>query len=151
MVGRVSTTMMFNNLSGALQNNLQNLLRLQQQQATQRKYFKLSDNPSEIARGLALETSIIANSRFIETQKDGVDMLLFAEQTLLIANDVTLRIRDLVIQAGNGSLSRAAVNAIADEIDALKMQLLDTLNAKIGGRYIFGGTKTTTRPFVMDG
>ena len=150
MADRITTSMVYGSMMGSLQNNLQNLLDLQRQAATQNKYSKLSDNPADIARALGLESSIVMNEQYIRNQDDGVTMLKYAETALDTAVNILQTIRTKVIYAGDGALDKTAVAAIADEIDALKQQLLDTLNTKVAGKYIFGGTDTTTKPFVMD-
>ena len=150
MADRVSTSMVYGSLMGSLQNNLQNLLDLQRQQATGNKYSKLSDNPADIARALSLESSMVSNMQFISNQEDAVTMLKYAETAMDKAVNIIQTIRTKVVYAGNGALDATAVAAIADEVDGLKQELLDTLNTKVAGKYIFGGTDTTTRPFVTD-
>jgi len=142
--------MIFGSMMGTLHSNLQNMLDIQRQISTQKKYHRLSDNPSGIARALSLQSSIAANAQFMNSQSDAITMLRFTETALMRANDIVQDIRALVIQAGNGALDRTELEAIATQIDALKQGLLDTLNTRVAGRFIFGGTDTTTRPFVMD-
>jgi len=142
--------MIFGSMMGTLHNNLQNMLDIQRQISTQRKYSRLSDNPSGIARALSLQSSISANAQFMNSQHDAITMLRFTETALMRANDIVQDIRSLIIQAGNGALDRPELEAIATQIDALKQGLLDTLNTRVAGRFIFGGTDTTNRPFVMD-
>lgn len=137
-------------MMGSLQNNLQNLLDLQRQMITQNKYSKISDNPAEIARALSLESSMISNTEYIANQEDAITMLKYAETAMDSAINIVQTIREKVIYAGDGALDSTAVAAIADEIDALKEQLLDTLNTKVAGKYLFGGTDTTKAPFAMD-
>jgi flagellar hook-associated protein 3 FlgL len=141
--------MMYGTLMSSLQNNLQNLLNLQRQMATQNKYSKLSDNPAAISRSLSLQSSIISNAQYIENQKDAMTILKDSETAMDSLIQTLQTIREKVIYAGDAALDKTAVAAIADEIDALKQSLLDTLNTKIADKYIFGGTDTTTKPFVM--
>lgn len=150
MANRVTTTMMYSTLMGSLQNNLQSLLDLERQASTQEKYAKLSDNPSAIARALAIESSLTFNSQYITNQSDAVSMLKHADSAMNSALNIVQTIREKVVYAGNGSLSTTAAAAIADEIDALKDGLLDILNQKVGGKYLFGGKDTSNRPFVKD-
>jgi len=141
--------MIYGSMVGTLHNNLQNLLDIQRQMATERKYHRLSDNPSEIARALSLQSSMTANAQFVKNQSEAIAMLRLSETAMNTALDIVHEIRELVIQAGNGALDRTELEAISTRIDALKQGLLDTLNTRVAGRYIFGGTDTTTRPFVM--
>jgi flagellin-like hook-associated protein FlgL len=142
--------MMYSGMWGLVQNNLQNLLDLQTQLATERKYQKISDNPGAVTRALAIESSIRVNSQYIENQEDGSTMLRYAEEAMDSAIDILQQIRTKVIYAGDGALDSTSLEAIAQEIIALKGQLLDTLNTKIAGKYIFGGASCSTAPFVED-
>ncbi|MDR1977198.1 MAG: flagellar hook-associated protein FlgL, partial [Synergistaceae bacterium] len=150
MANRVTTSMVYGSLMGSLQNNLQNLLTLERQLSTQNKYLKLSDNPAAISRSLSLQSSITSNTRYIQNQEDAIAVLKYSETAMDTVLDILQTIRTKVIYAGDGALGPTEVDAIANEIDALKDQLMDTLNTKVAGKYIFGGTDTTTKPFVMD-
>ena len=150
MANRGTTSMVYNSLMTSLQDNLQNLLDLQRQLATQNKYSKLSDNPAAIARSLSLQSAITTNAQYVKTQEDAAAALRTSETALDAILDDVQKIRIKVLEAGNGALDKTAVAAIADEIDTLKQSILDTLNTKIAGKYIFGGTDTGAKPFVMD-
>ena len=150
MANRVTTSMIYGSMLGAAQANLKNLLDLQRQMATQNKYSKLSDNPAEIARALSIESSLVANERYTIAQEDSVTMLKHAQNAMNSALEIVQTIRAKVVYAGNGALDRTSVAAIADEIDELKRQLLDTLNSKVAGKYLFGGTDTGSKPFEID-
>ena len=150
MANRVTTSMVYGSLNGALQDNLKTVMDLQRQFSTQNKYNKISDNPGEIMRGLALESTLSSSEYYTSTQRDASDQLKHSQVALNSALDILQTIRTKVIYAGNGALDRTAAAAIADEIDALKDQLIDVLNSKVAGKYLFGGTDTATKPFVMD-
>jgi flagellin-like hook-associated protein FlgL len=142
--------MMYNSLTGSLQSNMQKLLNLEQQMSTSRKFSKLSESPAEIARALSLQSSMVSNARYITNQEDSITMLKLSETAMQTVVDTVEKIRTLVIQAGNGALGPSEVEAIANEIESLKQLLLDTLNKKSAGKYIFGGADTTHPPFVID-
>jgi flagellar hook-associated protein 3 FlgL len=128
--------MLYSSLMGSLQSNLKNLLDLERQMATESKYSKLSDNPGEIARALSLQSSITVNEQYIKTQTDAAYMLKYSEIAMTSALDILQTIRAKVIYAGDGALGPTELEAIAQEIDALKMELLDVLNSKVGGKYL---------------
>ena len=55
--------------------------------------------------------------------------------------------RELTLQAANGSTSDAGRQAIKQQIDQLTEEAKSTLNSAYDGRYIFSGTKTDTPPY----
>ena len=59
-------------------------------------------------------------------------------------------IRTLVIQAGDGALSKSDREIIAKQIEANRQTILDALNTKVAGQYLFGGTSTGEAPFVLN-
>lgn len=150
MYSRTTTSSMNSALMGSLQNSLSNIQDLQRQLATGKKYSKLSDNPSAITRALQLESTINANDKYLQNGETAITMLKYSEGALDRVLDAAQRIRDLVIQAGDGAMSSSELQNIADQIKAEKLSILDALNARVAGQYIFGGTDTSTPPFVMN-
>ncbi|NLL36509.1 MAG: flagellar hook-associated protein FlgL [Fretibacterium sp.] len=149
MANRITTPMVYGSMLSSAQANLKTLLDLQRQMTTQNKYSKLSDNPVEIARALSLESSLVANERYTAAHEDSVTMLKHSQNALTAALNIVQTIHEKVVYAGNGALGTSGA-AIADEIDQLKQQLVDTLNTRVAGKYLFGGTDTGTAPFQID-
>lgn len=149
MHNRVTTSMMYGTLMNSLQENSRRLLDLQRQMSTMRKYARLSDNPSAIARSLSLESSLRANEAYRGTHDNALTMLKHSEAALDKVLNAAQKIRTLVIQAGDGALGRDDLTKIADQIEAKKREILDALNTKVAGKYLFGGTDTGTKPFVV--
>ena len=148
MNSRMTTATMYSTLLNSLQKNYAGLQDLQKQIATGNKYTKLADNPNAIARALNLESTLNATEKYYANSRDAVTMLNYSDSALNNINEAVQRIRSLVIQAGNGSYDESELNDIADSIDAQKKIILDNLNARVAGKYIFGGTDTSTRPFT---
>ena len=149
MNSRVTTSMMYGTLISSLHENSRRVLDLQRQLSTMRKYARLSDNPAVIARSLNLEAALKDNKIYRETHDSAVAMLKHSEDTLNQVLEAARAIRDLVIQAGNGTLPREQVADIARQIEENKKTILNALNAKVAGKYLFGGTDTGTKPFVI--
>ena len=149
MSNRVTTSMMYGNLMSALHDNSRRVLDLQRQMSTMRKYAKLSDNPAVIARSLNLEASLRANETYRETHENAMTMLKHSEGALNKVLNAAQAIRTLVVQAGNGALTAKDQAAIAEQIEANKREIFDALNTRVAGKYLFGGTDTGTKPFVI--
>jgi len=52
-----------------------------------------------------------------------------------------------LLQAANGVHSTTSMQAIAGDLEALKLHMLDTANSSINGTYLFSGTNLKQRPF----
>ena len=137
-------------LLSSLQGNYRNIQNLQKQLATLKKYSNLSENPSAISRALELQSAIAANDDYKENGENAVALLKHAEGALDQVLNAAKAIRTLVIQAGDGALSKSDREIIAKQIEANRQTILDALNTKVAGQYLFGGTSTGEAPFVLN-
>ncbi len=148
MYSRLTTSTMYGSLMNSLSQSQRNIQDLQKQIATGNKYTKLSDNPSAISRSLALQSALNANDKYQTNTTNGITMLRYADSALNNVLDAVQSIRSLVIQAGDGALSNDQLKDITAQIEANKRIMMDNLNTKVAGQYLFGGTDTSTKPFV---
>ena len=148
MYSRLTTATMYGSLMDSLSQSQRNLQNLQQQIATGNKYNKLSDNPSAISRSMGVQSALNANDKYQTNTTNGITMLRYADAALNNVLDAVQSIRSLIIQAGDGALSSDQLKDITAQIEANKKIMLDNLNTKVAGQYIFGGTDSGTRPFV---
>ena len=147
---RVTNSMMQNVFLGDVYTNLQRLLDQQRQITTGKKYSSPSDNPVDVARQISLETTLRENTQYQRNMDDGLTWLSNTETALNQMTDVTQRIRELVIAAGNGSYGADTdMAAIAQEIEELKEELRNTANYSVEGRYLLAGLATSSAPFVV--
>lgn len=56
------------------------------------------------------------------------------------------RIRELTLQASNGTLEEDQRKAVAEEVKQLKEHLQNIGDTQVGGKYIFNGNQTNVRP-----
>ncbi|MCR4818999.1 MAG: flagellar hook-associated protein FlgL [Fretibacterium sp.] len=149
MYSRTTTSGMYGTLLGSLQDSLSHIQDLQRQLATNNKYARLSDNPSAVTRGLELESTLAATEKYMQNGQSAISMLNYSEGAMNTVLDAAQSIRDLVIQAGNGALGESELEDIVAQIEAKRQTIVDALNSKVAGQYIFGGTDTSTPPFSM--
>jgi flagellar hook-associated protein 3 FlgL len=121
----------------------------QSQILTAKRLNKPSDGASDFvslvdlkARELRLGTSLGTIADATNALNEGVNHLTEASQVLTHAHS-------LALDAANASSDGPAYEAIAVEVDALLSRFTDLANAKVGDRYLFGGTATTTKPFEV--
>ncbi len=148
MYNRLTTATMYGSLMQSLQASQRNIQDLQRQIASGNKYMDLSENPAAIARSLQLQATLNANDRYQENTKNAVTMLRYSESALNNVLNAAETIRTLIVQAGDGALTASELSDVSAQIEANKKIMLDNLNTRVAGQYIFGGTDTSTRPFV---
>lgn len=146
---RVTNKMMSNNFLTDMNNNLQNLSKIQQQLTSGKEVRRPSDDPFKVARAMQLHTDINTNKQYNENITDASNWLDTTDTALNEVGSVLQRIRELLVSSGNAAYGSDERNAIKNEINQKVGELTQALNTNFDGKYIFGGTRGTSKP-VMD-
>ncbi len=121
---------------------------LRTQGATGLRLNNPSDDPSAIRPVLTTRTQIRHTERYIETMGVTLDKMESMDGHLEHVENLLVRVKEISINAINGSMSDADRIVLADEVDNLRNELLDAANATVDGKYIFSGYAENTKPFV---
>lgn len=146
---RVTNRMLSNNFLRDMRTNLYNMSKVQTQLTTGKEISKPSDNPFKVARSMQLYTDIASNKQYNENIKDTLNWLDSTDTALGQVNDSLQRVRELMISAGNAAYGSDEKKAIKDEINEKVSEIAQILNTNFDGRYLFGGTKTTSKPIAI--
>jgi flagellar hook-associated protein 3 FlgL len=146
---RISSQQVFSGGINRLQELNANLNNTQQQISTGKKVNKPSDDPVAAARILKLDQEV----KRIETYERNVSLadnrLKQEESALASSVDIIQRIRELTVQAGNGSLSANDRKSISAEMRQRVDQLAEITNTRdASGEYIFSGFQGNQPAFV---
>ncbi|MCD6259568.1 MAG: flagellar biosynthesis protein FlgL [Helicobacteraceae bacterium] len=77
-----------------------------------------------------------------------------SNQTDVVLNDFQMsldKMKNLFIQAANGSQNSTSLNAIAVELRGLEDHFRNLANTSINGKYLFAGSDVDTKPIADDG
>lgn len=147
MLNRVTNQTM----AAAAQRNLQagqsRLAALQEKAITLQNITRPSDDPAALANALATRASLRAADQYSNNISDGNGWLNTADAALEQATNILSRVRDLTLQAANGSLNEAAKEVIAVELEGLTKDLLVRANTQYMGRNIFAGNSDSAGAF----
>ncbi|KEI10686.1 flagellin [Clostridium sp. K25] len=143
---RVTNKMLSNNFLADMKANLENVNKIQQQNTSGKKFRKPSDDPFAVARSMQLHTDINTNKQYSKNITDVSNWLDTTDTALGQAGDVLQRVRELLITSGNGGYTKSERRAIKDEINEKIGEMSQILNTNFSGNYIFGGTRSTTKP-----
>ncbi|WP_160687327.1 flagellar hook-associated protein FlgL [Clostridium sp. C2-6-12] len=149
-MGRITNAMLSRNYLTNANRNLTNMRTLQSQLASGKAINRPSDDPYKASRTMQLYTEIDSNKQFNENIKDISNWLDTTDTALNQAGNVFGRIRTLLLTAGDGGYGPNERKAIQDEMKEKVNQLAQILNTNFDGAYIFGGTKSTSKPVVVD-
>lgn len=146
---RISTTMMYEMGVGALTAQQGELLRTQQQMASQRRLLSAADDPAAASTALRVSQSLARNQQIEANQEAAANRLAIGESALSSVGDVLQSVKERLLQAQNGTLSATERGMLAADVDNMLGQLLTLANSKDGtGAYLFAGYAETTIPFV---
>lgn len=148
---RVTNRMLNNNVIRNINRNLEIMSRTQEQMSSGKAVSRPSDDPIVVARVLAFKTSIAANDQYKKNMEDARGWLDASERALDMATATLQRARELAVYGANGTMPDTSMEALAAEADQLLDELVQTANTSYGGRFVFGGSKTTDAPFSRSG
>jgi flagellar hook-associated protein 3 FlgL len=149
---RISTNMIFQRATSGILDAQSQVSKTQLQMSSGKKVINPSDDPIAAARILQLQHSIDLHNTY-QTNIGYAQASLNAEESALNnANNFLQRIRVLAIQAGNGVITSADMQSIAQELHQDLNGLVALANSQDGsGNHLFAGNRTTISPFSQSG
>lgn len=143
--------------SGLTQTYLRNLQRSQSDLAasnlkltSQRKYNHVSEDTGSAARAFAVRDQLAKNQEYTNTVDNAIGELDTADDNILTISSILKNVYARVTKAAGGSMSQENLDAIAEELDGLNNEILQTMNAKYGDKYLFSGSGNDVQPFTVD-
>lgn len=147
---RVSTSMIYQQLTDKLSENAEGMKTLQGQLSTGNKYASPAEAADLVGRVQAIESrlkTLDADAKSVSRVKVGVDA---QARALEVAAELTDRLKELAFQGANSQTSQTILNSYAEEVASIKRSLLDLANAKdADDRYVFGGVRSGTPPYEI--
>jgi flagellar hook-associated protein 3 FlgL len=148
---RISSQQIFSGGISRLQELNSSLNQTQEQISTGKRVNKPSDDPVAAARILKLDQELSRIETYQRNAGLAENRLQQEESALDGSVDVVQRIRELTVQAGNGSLSSNDRKSISSELKERIGQLANIANTRdASGEYIFSGFQGNTAAFAKD-
>ena len=145
---RVSTSMMFQQLTDKLSENSEGMKLLQGQLSTGFKYSAPSEAPDLVGRVQAVESrlkTLDTDAKSVSRVKVGVDA---QARALEVAAEITDRLKELAFQGANSATSQSVLDGYAEEVGSMRRSLIDLANSKDSDdRYVFGGVRSGEPPY----
>lgn len=147
---RISTKSIYENATTQLNKLQSNMARTQNQLSTNRRMLSAADDPIASARALEVTQSKSLNEQYATNRSNANSSLALVEGALNDGGNLLMDVQTLVVQAGNGTLSKADRLMIATEIEGRMQDLIGVANTSDGaGGYLFSGYRGTTIPFIQ--
>jgi len=108
---------------------------------------KPSDDPLGAERAMRLSDQLESTKAYRTGVDESRSWMDATDTALSSLDDIVQRVRELTLQAANGSTTAAGRQSIKLEVDQLTEQAKTTLNSAFDGRHLFSGTATGTAPY----
>ena len=140
MISRVTSSTQMRAAQANLQASAQRLAQLQEQSTSLKTISRASDDPARAANAMAVRAEQRATAQYTRNADNGVGWLTTIDGALDESTKLLTKVRDLAVQGSNAAtMTPAAKEAIAVQIEGLKKDLLSQANASYLGRTVFAG------------
>jgi flagellar hook-associated protein 3 FlgL len=151
----MSTRITSNMISRSVLNDLNEvstrMAKTQQRMSSGKQITRASDDPYGASRALTLRADVAGTQQYQRNVSEATAWQNVTDAALAKITDAVHRARELAIQGASDSAGQTSRTAAAAEIDQLIASVKQEANASYGGRYVFSGTKTDTRPYDVNG
>ena len=133
-----------------LSRSYSNLDKYSDQLSTGKKVNRPSDDPVVAMKGMNYRSQLTEVEQFQRNLGEVYNWMDNSDSALDKATQALQRLRELAVQASNGTYEENQRESIAKEVDQLKEHLIDIANTKVNNKYIFNGTDTKNAPVSVD-
>jgi flagellar hook-associated protein 3 FlgL len=118
--------------------------------ASGKRINRLSDDPVGLVSVLNLRSSLTNLDQLERNLAAGRSWLEAGESALSQVESILSEAKALCVQMGSANVGPAERSNATAVVEGYLQQIMALANAQVGGRYIFGGTRTDIAPFEMD-
>lgn len=140
----------YNNVSFALMINADAMTKLQEQVSTGSRINRISDDATGAYQVMGLETKQKSMDNYINLISDTMDSLDLSSSVLQNMLSSLSDVRTQLTQVANGIYTEDARKRAAEAIDSILEQMVTLANTKNAGQYIFGGSNTSSAPYLAE-
>ena len=148
---RISTGQLYDRSIQAVLDNQGDLSDIQTQLASGKKLLRPSDDPVGAAQVIRLTEEIDILAQYKKNSSILTNSLEQEETILRSINTAVNRARVLMVQTGDGILTKDDRKAVSIEVEQIRDQIFDLMNTRnAAGEYIFAGSKSASPAFVLN-
>lgn len=147
---RITQSMMSNSMLRNLSNSYSDLNKYSEQLSSGKKITKPSDDPVVATKGMGYRTEVRDVAQYKRNLSEAQSWIDNSDSAMSNATSALQRLRELAVQASNGTYEEGQRGNIAEEVDQLKEQLATIANTQVNEKYIFNGSATNTAPVTIN-
>jgi flagellar hook-associated protein 3 FlgL len=149
MSARITSDMVASSVLGGIESAQVALTRTQAELSSGKSILQPSDNPYGASQIIDLQSAIDGLTSYERSAQDGLSWMNASSSALASIDSQVQRVRELVLQAGNGTESPGDLEDIADEVEQLTEGVKQDALTQYDGQYVFSGTLTATAPYTQ--
>lgn len=112
-----------------------------------RSIIEPSDNPNGASQAIALQSALDGLTSYEKSTQDGISWMNTASSALASIDSQVQRVREIVLQASNGTNSPSDLADLANVVEQLTEGVKQDADTQYAGQYVFSGTLTNTPPY----
>jgi len=139
-----------NDLVGSLDATTASQAQLTQELASGSRVNSLSDDPVAVGENVMLSTQLGRDDTFSQTASSTQSMLQMTDSALsTVVTQLTSAV-SLATQGNNGTLNASDLQAISNQLEGIRDEVLSLANTTYLGQYIFSGSQGTTAAYTLN-
>lgn len=148
---RISTAQFYEASASSYSKNFSSMNKTNDQITSGIRIQTAADDPVGAARLLLLQQQQALLDQYSGNINTVSNSLLQEESVLSTINDAMQRASELAIRAGGAGVTDSDRTAISTELKEIEANIFGLLNSRdANGDYMFGGSKSTTPPYVRN-
>ena len=137
-------------LAGAIATSSAQMQQLTSELSSGLRVQTLSDDPVAVSANAQLSGTLSRLDSFVQNAGSEQSVLQVTGSALSeVVSQVTAAI-SLATEGGNGTLSGANLQSLAQQVSAIRDNVLSLANTSYQGHYLFSGSQGATQPFSLD-
>lgn len=140
----------YNNASFALQLHAREIASLQEQASTGAQINRVSDSPSTAYQILGLNCQQRSLENYIDNLSEMVSMLEVTSTIIERMRPLLAETKTRLTQITSGTYTEDGRQRVADGINDILEEMVSLANTKHTNQYLFGGSNTTSPPYIVE-
>ena len=148
---RITSQLLYSNFSRDYKRDSKLLNKLTTQISSGHKIQNSFDDSSVYINSSRLEYEKISLEQVKDSSKSAQEFANNSDIVLNEFNDKLIQFKTKLIRGANASHDKTSLNAIANDLAAIKENLVELANTSINGKFLFSGTAFGVKPIDDDG
>lgn len=147
---RVTQKILYDDFLRDINRNRSEMAKLHSDLSSGKRVRIPSQDPVAFQRSRGIEENLRKSEQYQDNISSGLRQARLAQEALDEVIERLIDVKRISTQGATDTLSANDRKILADEIRGLRDTMVSTLNMSYGDRYLFAGTNSGEKPFVLD-